>query len=295
MQYSPTDRICFSSNRRPSAGGYDIYVYDPVQDTVLAVVGVNTPADETHPDCSNDGRWLVFQRGVKSGDGVQQDILLYNTASRMVNTLHGLNSSGANETQPSLGADGTLIVYVSDEGGYPGIRLYNIVTGDAFQVPGANRRAVSVSAPTLSGDGHRIAYVAANAADPGNTDILIYDIPTATQYTPPFINSLYREDCPDLSADGRRVLFTSDRFGNDDIFEADLETGFTDNMSFLNTDDDERFPRYMGGSVERVVFQLRTREETPRTVLRGFNRVSMQLDTLPVANALFADSALGSP
>lgn len=294
MQYSPSDFICFQSNRRPSAGGFDIYVYDAVQDTVLSLVGVNTPADETNPDISNDGQFLVFQRGVKTGSGVQQDILLYSQRARMVNTLRGLNTADANETQPSLGADGSQIVYVSDEDGYPSIRLYDVRTGDAFQVPGANRRTISVGAPTLSGDGLRIAYEAANAYDAANTDILIYDIPSSTQLTPPFINTAYRERCPDLSADGRRVLFVSDRFGSDDVFEADLDSGFTDNMSFLNTDDDESLPRYLGGSLERVVFQLKTREATPRTALRAFNRQSMQLDTLPIANVLVADSALGT-
>ncbi|MNT27666.1 translocation protein TolB [compost metagenome] len=167
------------------------------------------------------------------------------------------------------------------------------MTGDAFEVPGANRRLLHVGAPTLSGDGCRIAYEAAGAKDPDATDIYLYDIPTATQLTPPFVNTMYREASPELSGDGTRLLFSSDRFGSDDIFEVNLESGNTDNLALLNSDHDERNPHYLGGAPDRIVFNLTTREEHPLTVLRAFNRQTMQIDTLPVANALLGNSAVG--
>ncbi|MFN3431918.1 MAG: TolB family protein, partial [Candidatus Sericytochromatia bacterium] len=237
--------------------------------------------------------WLIFQRGVMGESGVQQDILLYNRHTRMVSTLSRLNSPRANETEPALSADGSRIVYVSDEHGHPAIRLYDVVTGDAFEVPGANRRLLHVGTPTLSGDGCRIAYEAASAQDPDATDIYLYDIPSATQLTPPFVNTIHRETSPELSGDGRRLLFVSDRFGSDDLFEVDLDTGNTDNLALLNTDHDEGNPRYLGGATSRIVFNLTTRDEHPMTVLRAFNRQTMQIDTLPVANSLLGNSALG--
>lgn len=293
MNYRPADTITFQSDRRPTEGGYDVYIYDPAQDTVLAVMGVNTRADETNPNCSDDGQWLVFQRGVAGPSGIQQDILLYNRLSRMVSTLSRVNSTHADETEPAISADGTRIVYVSNETGYPAIRLYDVVTGDAFEVPGANRRLLRVGAPSLSGDGRRIAYEASGALDPDATDIYLYDIPTATQLTPPFVNTVYREATPELSGDGTRLLFSSDRLGSDDLFEVDLESGNTDNLALLNSDHDERNPRYLGGAPDRIVFNLTTREEYPLTVLRAFNRQTMQIDTLPVANSLLGNSAVG--
>jgi Tol biopolymer transport system component len=293
MSYSPADTLTFQSDRRPSEGGYDVYVYDPAQDTVLAIVGVNTKADETNPSVSDDGKWLVFQRGVQHAEGHQQDILLYNRQNRLVSTLSGLNTVGHDETEPSISGDGQLIAYVSYEHGHPAIRLYDVPMGAAFEVPGANRRLLRVGHPALSGDGQRIAYEAASMADPEATDIYLYDIPAATQVTPPFVNTHFRELDPELSADGRRLLFVSDRLGSLDVFEVDLDSGNTDNFALLNSDHDESRPEYLGGDTERLAFNLTTRDEYPLTMIRAFNRRTMQIDTLPVANSLLANSALG--
>jgi hypothetical protein len=64
-------------------------------------------------------------------------------------------------------------------------------------------------------------------------------------------------------------------------------------LALLNSDHDERNPRYLGGAPDRIVFNLKTRDEHPLTVLRAFNRQTMQIDTLPVANSLLGNSAIG--
>lgn len=291
MQYSPADLITFQSDRRPSEGGYDIYVYDPGQDTVLAITGVNTPMDETHPRLADDGRWLVFQRGDGHGGA---DILLYNRQTRLLNTLPAVNSPRARETEPDITADGRLIVYVSDAGGRAHIRLYDVASGDAFELTGAGRQLSDVRSPTISGDGRRVAYSASTLNAPDSADIYLYDIPSASQLTPPFVNTLYREVDPELSPDGARLLFTSNRFGSDDVFECDLDTGFTDNFGDLNTAHDEQIPRYMGGGCDRILFQQRVHDPAyDQLSIRAFNRAQAMLDTLPVANMLLANSALG--
>jgi Tol biopolymer transport system component len=290
MQYSPADLITFQSDRRPNEGGYDIYVYDPGQDTVLAISGVNTAYDETHPRLSDDGLWLVFQRGDGHGD---EDILLYNRRTRLLNTLSSVNSPRERESEPDISADGRLIVYVSDAGGRAHIRLYDVTTGDAFELTGAGRQLSGVRSPTISGDGTRVAYSASTLNAPDSADIYLYDIPSASQLTPPFVNTLYREGDPELSPDGARLLFTSDRFGNDDVFECDLDTGWTDNLSDLNTAYDEQVPRYMGGSCDRILFQQRIADPAyDQLSIRAFNRAQAMLYTLPVANMLLANSAL---
>lgn len=291
MPPGPADLITFQSDRRPNEGGYDIYVYDAAEDTVLAIAGVNTPADETHPRLSDDGQWLVFQRGLPGGD---QGLLLYDQQTRRLNTLSAVNSPQAQETEPDISADGNLIVYVSDAGGKRHIRLYDVETGDNYELGGAGRHLSDLRSPSISGNGRRVAYSAGTPAAPASSDVYLYDIPTASQLTPPFVNTLYREFDPELSPDGTRLLFVSDRFGSEDVFECDLVSGFTDNFSQLNTDHDEQHPRYMGARGERIVFQLRVRTDAyDQLSLRAFDRALAMLDTLPIANMLLANSALG--
>ncbi|MNL54767.1 hypothetical protein D3C87_1781260 [compost metagenome] len=67
-------------------------------------------------------------------------------------------------------------------------------------------------------------------------------------------------------------------------------------MSFLNTDElDEQHPRYLGNSVERIVFQIKPVDKKGPVALRAYNRASATLDTLPIANELFSSSAMRAP
>ncbi|MNT47654.1 hypothetical protein D3C72_1843870 [compost metagenome] len=117
------------------------------------------------------------------------------------------------------------------------------------------------------------------------------------------MNTAFDEYNPDLCLDGSRMLFVSNRLGTEDIFEVNLDTGWTDNLSFLNTDElDEQHPRYLGGSVDRIVFQISKKDPLyyfygygygyDFVNLRAYNRATATLDILPVANQILADSAL---
>jgi Tol biopolymer transport system component len=319
------DFVVFASDRYPSAGNNDIYIYDTFQDTVLAVVGVNTYKNEFNPRISDNGKWLVFQRDQGNHgygyyqDYGQQDILMYGLQTKLVNTLKVLNTEDFDEYMPDITNDGTKIVYVSDETGYPEIRLYDVVTGDNYVVPGANRNFADLTWPTISANGLKIAYgasiapgyglavdgtgnytggpaVTGGALYPAQSDIYIYDVVNGVQLTPPFINTAFDEYNPDLCADGSRILFVSNRLGTEDIFEVNLDTGFTDNLSFLNTYElDEQMPRYLGLSIDRIVFQIKYPDSYSPVALRAFFRPAALLDTLPVANQLFADSAIRAP
>jgi Tol biopolymer transport system component len=325
------DFIAFSSNRKPGEGKGDIYVFDPYIDTVLAIVGVNTHDNELNPRISDNGKFLVFQRAWKEKKGYHrygynQDILLYNMDLKLVNTLPMLNTEDFDEYQADISNDGCNIVYVTEvEKGYPELRLFDLTTGDNWAVPGANRNFRDVTWPTISANGKRIAYGAsiykgfggpaedldgndtggdAYTGNPlyfGESNVYIYDIPTGTQLTPPFVNTAFDEYDPELCFDGTRMMFVSNRLGTEDIFEVNLDTGWTDNLSFLNTNElDEQHPMYLGGSVDRVVFQITNKDSRYSNYydfiqLRAYNRATATLDTLPIANHILADSALRAP
>jgi Tol biopolymer transport system component len=326
MAWGNSDFIVFASNRFPGGYDNDIFVFDPLQDTVLAVVGVNTPFNEFNPRISDNGHWLVFQRTIPghaghcrwSGYG-DQDILLYSMDAKLVNTLHSLNTDDWDEFMPDITNDGCKIVYVSDEGGCPSLRLYDVTTGDNWIIPGANRNFADITWPTISANGLKIAYgastspgygvatdgtghatggpaVTGNALWPGESNVYVYDVAHGVQLTPPFVNTAFDEYNPEFCLDGSRMLFVSNRLGTEDIFETNFDTGLTDNLSFLNSPNlDEQQPRYLGGNIDRIVFQIKAPDYPSPVALRAYNRTSATLDTLPVANSLFADSALRAP
>jgi Tol biopolymer transport system component len=289
---SPTapTRICFQSDRRPGQGGWDLYLYDRDQDTVLALPGVNTPDDEINPDASYENT-ILFQRGRAGDPDAQQDLYLYSQKTHIVRPLTRVNSPAFDERDAAISGDGNWIVYVSDEEGTPGIRLYSVQSGDVFSVPGATRQGLAAGSPTLSANGKHIAYEAGPADGSGTTDLFVYDLDTGIQSSPPFANTLANELTPQLSDDGRYLLFASDRFGRSALFEADLTSGDTITLIPMDADVDDEIPVYFGDGTHQILYQARDR--TGRIELRLYDRRTALLDTLSVANDPIASSALG--
>ncbi|MFN3430827.1 MAG: hypothetical protein ACK46X_12840, partial [Candidatus Sericytochromatia bacterium] len=146
--------------------------------------------------------------------GKNQDILLYNMDLKLVNTLPALNTEEFDEFQADVSDDGCNIVYVTEVEKYkPEVRLYDVTTGDNWAIPGLNRNFRDLTWPTISANGKRIAYGASTdkgsygpaedidgnetggdavTGDPlyfGESNVYVYDVPTGTQLTPPFLNT----------------------------------------------------------------------------------------------------------
>ena len=72
--------------------------------------------------------------------------------------------------------------------------------------------------------------------------------------------------------------------------------GFVAAGEAIRDDDlDEQQPRYLGGSIDRLVFQVKPVDAPYPVALRAYSRPAALLDTLPVANQLFSSSALRAP
>lgn len=286
--------VVFQSDRATGGGaGFDIFVYDAVAATVLALPGVNSFADETNPRLSSNGNWLIYQSN-ESGDN---DVLLFSLRSQLINTLAILNTD-ANEEQPDVSDDGTTIVYVSDQTGQEELRIYDLVNGDNYRVPVANRGLSDINWPTISGNGEVIAY----GASPGfhvlggtpapflqDSDIFVYSLRDAAQLTPPFINTSAGEYNPDLSLSGEQILFVSNRRGSEDIYAVDLLSGFTDNLVLANSDFTEQEPRWLGGGNEAVVFHS---DRSGEFRIFAYDLGTALLNTLPVAHEIGSNTLL---
>ncbi|MEB3327892.1 MAG: hypothetical protein VKQ33_01525 [Candidatus Sericytochromatia bacterium] len=274
--------ITFQSDRATGGGaGMDIFVFDAVAATVLALPGVNTLADETNPRLSSNGRWLVYQSN-ESGDN---DILLFSLESQLINTLPTLNTN-ADEEQPDVSNDGDVIVYVSNRAGSDELRVFDLVDGNNFRVPIANRGLYDVNWPTISGNGEVIAY---GASDGQSADVFVYSLRDAAQLTPPFLNTPDGEYNPDLNEHGDLIAFVSNRRGSEDIYAVDMRSGFTDNLVLANSPYIEQEPRWLAGTDDALVFHT---DRTGEFRIMAYNLDTAVLNTLPVANEIGSNTQL---
>jgi hypothetical protein len=266
-------RVAFMSCRFGGGGASDIFIYDFVQDTVLALPAVNTPAAEANPEISANGRFVVYQTDVAGN----WDIRMLDMATMLINTLPGLNTP-SDETQPDCSDTGMIVFVVNDciSHNFEMLRLYDGATGDTYIVP--VRLVTNVTWPSISADGSTIAFGAFPIGF-GTQDIYMYRIGEGLG-TPPFVNTAFNDYNPELSPDGESLLFVSDRNGSEDIFLLQAD-GWVNNMVFANSAfTDEQEPRYL--DPHTVIYQ--TTGGGPVTLrLTGID--SGLIDTLPIASA----------
>lgn len=222
---------------------------------------------------SQDGRFVAFTSASPNliagyvGDG-QQDVYLLDRATNtmtLVSHQAGAPSRGANgsSANPSLSADGRYLAFTSDatdlvagvtDANYTddvflfdrwsgGVRLVSHKAGAPLVAAGRGS-----SSARISTDGSRIAF-ASQALDlvtgqsdvPGTDDVFLYDVTADTlrlashSVNGPTTTTNRPAQLDDVSADGRRVAFSSDSTnlvigqldtnGDNDVFVFDADTG----------------------------------------------------------------------
>ncbi len=189
---------------------------------------VNTPANEAGPALSPDGRLLFFYRF--EGAGGQRDIYVARRAHRKhavvwdapVNLGPNVNTTASEEGPSYLrrGADGTAVLFF-DRGATPlESDIYSVPVdrrgtprGPAMPVPELNS-SVEDNHVSVRADGREIFF---DSRRPGSTG---FDIWTSTRpsvhdaWSTPVnlgapVNSQFNEFHPNLSFDGRTLLFIS--------------------------------------------------------------------------------------
>ncbi|MBW4508442.1 MAG: PD40 domain-containing protein [Scytonematopsis contorta HA4267-MV1] len=125
---------------------------------------LNSSASELTPQIS--GRYIVFtsdRRGT-------QDIYMFDTVTRNLVDLPGLNSFDTITSHPSVSADGRYIAFAVSRLGRSGIFVYDRQNRQTRNL--TENLQAEVRNPTISTDGSRIAFESSNN---GQWDILIYD------------------------------------------------------------------------------------------------------------------------
>ena len=128
------------------------------------------------------------------------------------------------ESRMDVSDDGVLAV-VSKRGATDVIHLVDLTTGDRLAMLGFDE-LVALYSPTVSAGGRQVVFSGIDRG--GQADLYLYDRDAGAlrQLT----NDAYNDSAPDLSPDGRTLVFASDRTpwgheGASNLFTLDLETG----------------------------------------------------------------------
>ncbi|MDH6098500.1 Tol biopolymer transporter periplasmic protein [Anabaenopsis sp. FSS-46] len=125
---------------------------------------LNSPASELNPQTS--GRYIVFTSDRRGS----QDVYMFDTLTRTLVDLPGLNSFDTIASHPSVAENGQYIVFAASRQGRSTIFLYDRETRQSRNL--TNNLAAEVRNPTISADGRRIAFEYSNN---GQWDVLVYE------------------------------------------------------------------------------------------------------------------------
>jgi hypothetical protein len=284
---TPGERfIPFSSTRvQSSFGGFDVFLFDPATGTVLAIPGLNTAANEIHPRLSLNGRFLVYASNVLGN----YRIFKYDLANGTIDALVTLNDPTIDQVSPTIDDSGQQICYLARLGGISQLRLHNLATHVTVVPAPVDRLGPTILTPQISGDGHWVTF---SAGTPLGTDIYLYRVGDASVSSPPFVNTLANEIDPVLSDDGTRMLFASDRRGTGfSIYEANLVTGFIDNLALANDLGNNINPRYLDAAGRDIIFES---DRTGSSKVYLYRQSAGVVDTLPLMHELGEDDMLGN-
>ena len=243
--------LYFCSTRPGGVGGTDIWVTtretteDPWDTPVNLGPTINSPVGDGDASISSDGLSLYFSSMRSSGYGngdlwVTTRDTIHNEWGTPMN-LGPMLSSSADQSYPSISADGLALYFTSNRGG--GVGAYDLwVTrretihdpwGNPVNLgPTVNSPAYEVD-PGISADG-RVLFFASNRAGGHNsaTDDIWMTRRATTEddwgepvNLGPIINSSGWEDYPSVSADGSTLFFVpslSNRWNGGDIWQAPI-------------------------------------------------------------------------
>lgn len=125
---------------------------------------LNSTASELNPEIA--GRYIVFSSDRRGS----QDIYMFDTISRNLIELPGLNSFDAIASDPSVSSDGRYIVFAASQNGRSSVFLYDRETNQTRNL--ARDLQAEVRNPTISADGNTIAF---EGSMNGQWDIMVYD------------------------------------------------------------------------------------------------------------------------
>jgi len=202
--------------------GYELYRADvgPAWRTrrpsLVAVTRLTTnTTDEFSPSLTLDGGTIAFASGagieLMNSTGVGRQLIMPTTADY-------------SDISPAVSPDGRQVAFVSNRGGSFDLWLYNRATRAVRQM---TTGAKALGGLSWSADSKRIAFTT-QATESEQTGIAIADVEAGGFQ----ILSASNDSSPTISAKGDRVLFTSMRDGDPEIYLLEVASGKVDRLTY---------------------------------------------------------------
>jgi len=90
--------LAFASDRAGGQGGYDVYLYDLVNSTLVPLPGLNTSGDERHPAITLSGNSIVFQ--VRPTPSDHWSLYVYTVSTQSLGQPTAFASTDVDRMQP---------------------------------------------------------------------------------------------------------------------------------------------------------------------------------------------------
>ena len=203
--------------------------------TAMQRLTINT-FDEVSPSVSADGNFIAFA----SGDGIE-----FMTAGGGGRQVLLPASDAAREYCPAISPDGNQIAFISNRTNTDEVWVLERVTGALRQL---TRNAQPVGGLSWSADGQKLAFTTTNTVTK-LTGIAIAELATGAFR----VVSEQGDSNPSLSARGDRLLMTSWRDGDAELYLLNLNDGQTTRLTFsAGLDDGAVFVPTNGGMPTRL-------------------------------------------
>jgi dipeptidyl aminopeptidase/acylaminoacyl peptidase len=212
---------------------WDIFVVSPKTGKVVNLTQTREIA-EMNPTWSPDGRYLAYEVKPKTSAAVEIDI--YDTVMREVKHLTSHTPQDKANSTPIWSKDGKCIVYTQAQakGTDSDIFMADVATGKStLLTPHDGEQLYSANdiSPMSVKDGREILITSNTANGYDNIGLLAVDTKgeTSGALKPGTIQWLTKDKWEitggEFSPDGKRITFTANVDGNEDIYLHDLATG----------------------------------------------------------------------
>ena len=198
---------------------WDIFLVSPKTGKVVNLTQTSEIA-ELNPTWSPDGRYLAYE--VKSKTSAAYEIDVYDMIMREVKHITSNTPQDKRNMNPIWSKDGKFIVYTQEQskGTDSNIFIADVAAGHSTQLTPHDGEQL-FSANSISTDGKRV-LLTSNAAN-GFENVGLLDV--ASKKISWITKDKWEIRAGEFSPDGKRLTFSANVDGNEDIYLHDLATG----------------------------------------------------------------------